>query len=75
MQWRNESIHCLGERLTDDEVEQLISEFEDKSGMILYEDFIKTVLSRWTRKTMLRNNEWFSIFTALGISFILPFNL
>ena len=36
----------VGERLTDDEVEQLISEFEDKSGMIVYEDFIKTVLSR-----------------------------
>ncbi len=36
----------LGERLTDDEVEQLISEFEDKKGMIRYEDFIKTVLQR-----------------------------
>lgn len=42
----DESIDYSGERLTDDEVEQLISEFEDKSGMIAYEDFIKTVLSR-----------------------------
>ncbi len=39
-------IYNLGERLTDDEVEQLISEFEDKKGMITYEDFIKTVLQR-----------------------------
>ena len=39
-------LTTLGERLTDDEVEQLISEFEDKSGMIVYEDFIKTVLHR-----------------------------
>lgn len=37
-------LTTLGERLTDDEVEQLISEFEDKNGMILYEDFVKTVL-------------------------------
>jgi Ca2+-binding EF-hand superfamily protein len=36
----------LGERLTDDEVEQLIHEFEDKQGMIVYEDFIKAVLQR-----------------------------
>lgn len=39
-------LTTLGERLTDDEVEQLISEFEDKNGMIVYEDFIKTVLQR-----------------------------
>ncbi|CAF1181891.1 unnamed protein product [Adineta steineri] len=37
-------LTTLGERLTDDEVEQLISEFEDKKGMIMYEDFIKAVL-------------------------------
>jgi calcium-binding protein CML len=37
-------IYYLGERLTDDEVEQLISEFEDKKGMIRYEDFVKAVL-------------------------------
>lgn len=39
-------LTTLGERLTDDEVEQLISEFEDKQGMIVYEDFVKTVLQR-----------------------------
>lgn len=39
-------LTTLGERLTDDEVEQLISEFEDKKGMIMYEEFIKTVLQR-----------------------------
>jgi Ca2+-binding EF-hand superfamily protein len=42
----NNMIDYLGERLTDDEVEQLISEFEDKKGMIMYEEFIKTVLQR-----------------------------
>ena len=36
----------VGERLTDDEVEQLIYEFEDKQGMVVYEDFIKAVLQR-----------------------------
>ena len=35
-----------GEKLTDDEVEQLIYEFEDKQGMVVYEDFIKAVLQR-----------------------------
>ncbi len=39
-------FYYLGERLTDDEVEQLISEFEDKKGMIMYEEFVKTVLQR-----------------------------
>jgi len=39
-------LTTLGERLTDDEVEQLIHEFEDKQGMIVYEDFIKAVLQR-----------------------------
>ncbi|UJR33308.1 hypothetical protein I4U23_020758 [Adineta vaga] len=39
-------LTTLGERLTDDEVEQLIFEFEDKQGMVVYEDFIKAVLQR-----------------------------
>ena len=39
-------LTTLGERLTDDEVEQLIYEFEDKQGMVVYEDFIKAVLQR-----------------------------
>ena len=44
---KNENlILILGERLTDEEVEQLIYEFEDKQGMIVYEDFIKAVLQR-----------------------------
>ncbi|CAM2696950.1 unnamed protein product [Rotaria socialis] len=30
----------------DDEVEQLTYEFEDKQGMVVYEDFIKAVLQR-----------------------------
>ncbi|CAF3401999.1 unnamed protein product [Rotaria socialis] len=39
-------LTTLGERLTDDEVEQLTYEFEDKQGMVVYEDFIKAVLQR-----------------------------
>lgn len=35
-----------GERLSDEEVEQLIFEFEDKQGMVAYEDFVKAVLQR-----------------------------
>jgi len=39
-------LTTLGERLTDDEVEQLINEFEDKQGNVNYEDFIRAVLQR-----------------------------
>jgi myosin light chain 6 len=34
----------LGERLSDDEVEQLLSGFEDKNGLINYEDWIRKLL-------------------------------
>lgn len=39
-------LTTLGERLSDEEVEQLIFEFEDKQGMVAYEDFVKAVLQR-----------------------------
>ncbi|UJR13886.1 hypothetical protein I4U23_000893 [Adineta vaga] len=39
-------LTTLGERMTDDEVEQLIGDFEDKKGMVTYEDFVKAVLQR-----------------------------
>jgi len=35
----------LGERLKDEEVEQLLLGMEDASGNVNYEDFVKTVLS------------------------------
>ncbi|CAF2906698.1 unnamed protein product, partial [Rotaria sp. Silwood2] len=34
----------LGERLSDEEVEQLLSGFEDKNGLINYEDWIRKLL-------------------------------
>ncbi|CAF1457662.1 unnamed protein product, partial [Adineta steineri] len=34
----------LGERLSDEEVEQLLSGFEDKNGSINYEDWIRKLL-------------------------------
>jgi len=35
----------LGEKLTDDEVEQLLANHEDSQGNIMYEEFVKMVLS------------------------------
>ena len=37
----------LGEKLTDDEVEQLLANQEDSQGNILYEEFVKMVMSGW----------------------------
>ncbi len=34
----------LGERLSDEEVEQLLSGFEDKNGLINYEEWIRKLL-------------------------------
>ena len=34
----------LGERLTDEEVEQLLADFEDKNGLVYYEDWIRKLL-------------------------------
>lgn len=34
----------LGERLSDEEVEQLLAGFEDKNGLINYEDWIRKLL-------------------------------
>ncbi|XP_070535690.1 myosin-2 essential light chain-like [Ptychodera flava] len=39
-------LTTLGERLSDDEVEQLLSGLEDSQGQIVYEDFVKTVMSQ-----------------------------
>lgn len=35
----------LGERLTDDQVDSLISGLEDSQGQVNYEDFVKVILS------------------------------
>lgn len=32
--------------MSDDEVEELLAEFEDQDGMIAYEDFIRSILKR-----------------------------
>jgi myosin light chain 6 len=37
-------LTTLGERLSDDEVEQLLTGLEDKHGNVNYEDFIRTLL-------------------------------
>ena len=39
----------LGERLTDEEVEQLLSGFEDKNGLINYEEWIRKLLRKLKR--------------------------
>ncbi|XP_045208133.1 myosin-2 essential light chain-like [Mercenaria mercenaria] len=36
---------CLGDKLTDDEVDQLFQGQEDAQGNINYEEFVKTVMS------------------------------
>ncbi|XP_077993566.1 myosin-2 essential light chain-like isoform X2 [Glandiceps talaboti] len=38
-------LTTLGERLTDDEVEQLLAGLEDSQGHIAYEEFVKIVMS------------------------------
>lgn len=38
--------YCMsGEKLTDDEVEQLLAGQEDSQGNVLYEEFINMVMS------------------------------
>jgi myosin light chain 6 len=37
-------LTTLGERLTDDEVEQLLSGLEDKHGNVNYEEFVKMLI-------------------------------
>ncbi|CAF0955294.1 unnamed protein product [Adineta ricciae] len=37
-------LTSLGERLSDEEVEQLLSGFEDKNGLINYEEWIRKLL-------------------------------
>ncbi|CAF4777427.1 unnamed protein product, partial [Rotaria magnacalcarata] len=34
----------LGERLSDEEVEQLLAGFEDKNGLVNYEEWIRKLL-------------------------------
>ncbi|XP_064396855.1 myosin-2 essential light chain-like [Halichondria panicea] len=38
-------LTSLGEKLTDDEVDVLLSGVEDSQGQVLYEDFVKMVMS------------------------------
>jgi len=38
-------LTTLGEKLTDDEVEQLMSGHEDSQGNVHYEDFVRSVMS------------------------------
>merc|ERR1711981_223734 len=38
-------LGTLGEKLSEDEIEQLLNGHEDNNGQINYEDFIKVVLS------------------------------
>lgn len=38
-------LTCLGDKLTDDEVDQLLQGMEDASGNINYEEFVKAVMS------------------------------
>jgi len=37
-------LTTLGEKLSEDEVEQLLTGHEDNNGQINYEDFIKIIL-------------------------------
>lgn len=39
------NLYVSGEKLTDDEVEQLLAGQEDSQGNVLYEEFINMVMS------------------------------
>lgn len=38
-------LRCLGDKLTTEELDQLLLGFEDSDGLILYEDFVKHIMS------------------------------
>lgn len=38
-------LRCLGDKLTTEELDQLLLGFEDSEGLILYEDFVKHIMS------------------------------
>lgn len=40
-------LSTLGEKLTDDEVEQLLQGQEDSQGNVNYEDFVRLIMSGW----------------------------
>lgn len=40
-------LTTLGEKLTDDEVEQLLAGQEDSQGNVHYEDFVRLIMSGW----------------------------
>lgn len=44
-------LTTLGEKLTDDEVEQLLANQEDSHGNINYEAFVKMVMSGWSKRS------------------------
>lgn len=41
-------LTTLGEKLTDDEVEQLLVNQEDSQGNVNYEEFVRVIMSGWT---------------------------
>jgi len=43
-------LTTLGERLNDEEVEQLLVGHEDSHGNINYEEFVRTVMNGWCQK-------------------------
>lgn len=42
-------LTTLGEKLTDDEVEQLLVNQEDSQGNVNYEEFVRVIMSGWTQ--------------------------
>ena len=38
-------LTTLGDKLTDEEVDQLVTGFEDNQGQVYYEEFIRNVMS------------------------------
>lgn len=41
------NLCILGEKLTDEEVEQLLAGHEDSQGNVHYEEFVRAVMNGW----------------------------
>lgn len=48
-------LTTLGEKLTDDEVEQLLVNQEDSQGNVNYEEFVRVIMSGWIRMQWICN--------------------
>ena len=54
----------VGEKLNDDEVEQLLTGHEDSQGNVNYEEFVRNVLQGWNRILFFLLIPWLLLISA-----------